>query len=217
MHRRILIIVVGLFLMVVLTTVLSAQSDMPDVQHMTSIVRSHPSQGDVREIEGGQAELFVTQEGITVNFRTTELEEGHVYTAWVAIVNNPENCTASPCVPPDLLNITNNTNAEITFGDGILVGSDQRMSFAGFVTTGIVPEGWFGNEFTNPFGAEIHIVINDHGPLIPELAGTMLNSYRGGCTDDSLPPPFPDSAKADGEPGPNTCRLIQVAVFQQGS
>jgi hypothetical protein len=43
----------------------------------------------------------------------------------------------------------------------------------------------------------------------------MLNTYRGGCSDDSLPPPFPDSAKADGEAGPNACRLIQDAVFMQ--
>jgi hypothetical protein len=45
----------------------------------------------------------------------------------------------------------------------------------------------------------------------------MLNTYRGGCSDESLPPPFPDTAKSDGEPGPNTCRLVQFTVFQQDS
>jgi len=74
---------------------------------------------------------------------------------------------------------------------------------------------WFGNGFTNPTGAEIHLVINDHGPLIPEMADTMLNSYRGGCTDESLPGSFPETAKADGEPGPNTCALVQATIFQQ--
>jgi len=43
----------------------------------------------------------------------------------------------------------------------------------------------------------------------------MLNTYRSGCTDESLPASFPDTAKADGEPGPNTCALVQAAVFQQ--
>jgi hypothetical protein len=215
MYRRIIIIVLGLLLTLMLTTSLSAQTDMPVVQHTTAVVRTHPSQGDVREIEGGQAELFVTEEGITVNFRTAELEEGHVYSAWIVILNNPENCETSPCTATDILANTDSTNAEVTWGDGILVGTDQRMSFAGFLPAGEVPEGWYGNGITNPFAAEIHVVINDHGTLIPEMASSMLNSYRGGCTDESLPPPFPDTAKADGEPGPNTCRLVQAAIFQQ--
>ncbi len=66
-----------------------------------------------------------------------------------------------------------------------------------------------------PTGAKIHLVLNDHGRLHPEIAALMLTSYRGGCSDGSLPPPFPASAKADGVPGPNACVLIQDAIFQQ--
>ena len=62
--------------------------------------------------------------------------------------------------------------------------------------------------------AEIHLVVNDHGPAIPGMVDEMLHTYRGGCTDDSLPPPFPATAKSDGAPGPNTCRLYQSATFQ---
>jgi hypothetical protein len=58
-------------------------------------VHTHPSQGEVRDIEGSQAELFVTEEGITINFRTRELEKRHVYTAWIVVLNNPENCKSS--------------------------------------------------------------------------------------------------------------------------
>jgi hypothetical protein len=215
MYHR-MIMVLGLLLMLVLTVSVSAQTDMPRVQHTTATVRTHPSQGDVRDIEGAQADLYVTDEGILFNFQTTELEEGHVYTAWVVIVNNPESCASTPCAGPDLLTNTNNTNTEIAYGDGILVGTDMNMKLAGFLPVGDVPEPWYGIGITNPFDAQILVVINDHGPLVPELATSMLNSYRGGCTDESLPAPFPDNAKADGEAGPNTCRLIQVAVFQQG-
>jgi hypothetical protein len=47
------------------------------------------------------------------------------------------------------------------------------------------------------------------------MATTMLQSYRGGCTDESLPGAFPDTAKNDGIPGPNTCQLFQDVIFQQ--
>jgi hypothetical protein len=63
-------------------------------------------------------------------------------------------------------------------------------------------------------GAEIHLVINDHGPMIPEFMPGMIHTYRGGCADSSpFPAIFPATALADGVVGPNTCRLYQAAVF----
>lgn len=32
---------------------------------------------------------------------------------------------------------------------------------------------------------------------------------------ESIPAAFPKVAKADGEPGPNTCRLVQAVIFVQ--
>lgn len=185
------------------------------VHSMSAPVQTHPSQGDVRTVEGGQAQLHVTENGAMFSFRTDELVNGHVYTAWWVVVNNAQACPTVPCAPPDILGEPDLYQSEVTYGDGILVGDDGRMEFAGYLPTGAVAEPWIGNGFTNPVEAEIHIVINDHGPFIPEMASTMLNSYRGGCTDESLPGIFPDTAIADGEPGPNKCALVQFAVFDQ--
>jgi hypothetical protein len=42
----------------------------------------------------------------------------------------------------------------------------------------------------------------------------MIHTYRGGCADSSpFPPIFPATALADGESGPNICRLYQAATF----
>lgn len=191
------------------------QSESSTAQRTVSPVRTHPSQGDVREIEGAAAELFTTQDGFTVNLSTSQLEPGHVYTAWLVMINNPEACSTSPCEAPDILGNSEAIQSEITYGDGIIVGEDGIGNFAAHLNTGEVPGGWHGIPLANPLSAEIHVVINDHGPLISEQAANMLNTYRGGCTDESLPPPFPATAKADGEPGPNTCRLVQTAIFRQ--
>lgn len=59
----------------------------------------------------------------------------------------------------------------------------------------------------------VGLVVHDHGPFLPDLGATIATTYRGSCAEDGIPAPFPDTAKADGEPGPNTCRLVQVAVF----
>lgn len=60
----------------------------------------------------------------------------------------------------------------------------------------------------------MHLILNDHGPKLPEFMPEMIQTYRAGCTDKSLPPIFPETAIGDGTPGPNTCRLFQLAVFQ---
>jgi hypothetical protein len=44
----------------------------------------------------------------------------------------------------------------------------------------------------------------------------MTATYRAGCADAGLPEIFPETAKADGRPGPNTCQLYQSAVFPGG-
>lgn len=191
--------------------------EIPTVHVTSSAVRTHPSQGDIREIEAGLAELITTEAGAMMSFRTAELEDGHVYTVWWVVVNNPSACSESPCPTSDILGKSDLVESDITWGDSLLVDATGRMEFAAFLPAGAMAESWYGNGFTNPMGAEIHVVINDHGPLIPDLAANMLNTYRGGCTDESLPPPFPNTAKADGVAGPNACRLVQFAVFQQDS
>jgi hypothetical protein len=178
-------------------------------------IMTHPSQGDMMEIEGASATLLSTEAGIAIRFATNNLEENHAYTLWVAMINNPEECTSRPCPGPETLTNSDLLQTEMTQGDSLLYGEKARMEFTAFVPAGEVSDGWFGNGLTNPMGAEIHLVIMDHGELIPEMASEMLNTTRGGCTDESVPPPYPDNAKANGEPGPNTCRGMQLAIIQQ--
>jgi hypothetical protein len=184
-------------------------------QETTTVVKSHPSQGDVVEIAGSSATLKTTNAGATMTLTTSQLPPGHVVTAWWVVLNRPDQCAAHPCAANDLLGNTAAVQGEVTYAGGQVVGDDGAASFSAQLAAGAVPNPWFGHGFTNPLGAEVHIVLNDHGPVIEELKDTMLSTYRGGCTDASLPPPFPATAKADGQPGPNTCRLFQVATFEQ--
>ena len=182
---------------------------------LQSSVNWHAQSGS-GPVEGAHATLNTNSNGASFTFHATQLKPGHVYTVWFVVINAPENCATSPCTAPaDVLGNTEGVQANVTYGTGHVVGESGLATFAGFVPAGAMPDGWFDNDFSNPLGAEIHLVLNDHGPKIPELVSNMLHTYRGGCTDVSLPPPFPGTAKADGIPGPNNCRLYQVAIFQQ--
>jgi hypothetical protein len=177
-------------------------------------VTTHPSQGDVKTIEGARARLVRTADGIFVSLDTKGLTAGNAYTLLLAIINDPAACQTSPCKPADVVGRADDTKSDIIgVADGTIVGEDGKARFASFQPVGDLEDGWFGNGLQNPQGAEIHLVVHDHGPMLPELGTLMLTTYRSGCAHESIPAAFPDEAKMDGEPGPNACKLVQVAIF----
>jgi hypothetical protein len=210
-----LLVLVGLISIGVFAQTTTSETASETMQVTTTHVESHPSQGDIRTIDGASATLVSSEDGLFVSLQTAELEEGHVYTMWVVVINNPEACEGSPCMPPDVIGNSDGTQSDLTLGDSIVYKAGEPMAFAAYVPAAELHQGWYGNGLTNPLGAEIHLVVNDHGEYISDIVTDMLSSYRGGCTDESLPPPFPESATSDGEEGPNACRLVQDAIFIQ--
>jgi hypothetical protein len=163
---------------------------------------------------GATAKLVRTSRGLSYSVKTNQLDPGHAYTLWIVVINDPGSCSQTPCSPVDIL-LTAETDAQITYGTGHVVGHSGEAGFGGTLRRGPIPTGWLLDQgLDDPLGAQVHFVLNDHGPMLPEFMPEMIQTYRAGCTDESLPPIFPDSAKADGTPGPNTCRLFQLAVFQ---
>jgi hypothetical protein len=197
---------------------LGAQADSPEVaQVYQRDVETHPSQGEVKVVNDAKATLMTTEAGAFASLATRELTPGNAYTLWWVVINEPTACETSPCKPPDVLQRSNITRADVGYADGVIAGKDGTGWFVSHLPVGTLRQAWFGTGFDNPQGAEIHLVINDHGPLLPDLAPSMLSSYRGGCTDGSLPAAFPATAKADGTPGLNTCRLVQDVIFIQAT
>jgi hypothetical protein len=178
-------------------------------------VNWHPQSG-TGVVAGARAQLVRTDGNVSASFQARDLIPGHVYSMWFLFINNPGECSAYPadCTAGDILFNTEEVQADVTYGGGIVAGGSGMGTLSGHVAEGALANAWFGNGFQDARQADIHLVVNDHGPAIPGMVDEMLHSYRGGCTDDSLPPPFPATAKSDGVPGPNTCRLYQSATFQ---
>lgn len=181
----------------------------------TEDVETHPSQGDVRVIEGGKATLLTTPNGAWASLNTRELTPGNAYTLWFVAIANPAACENSPCKGSDVLKLSDRTHSDVGYGGGLIAGPDGTGDFVTYRPVGVLPQAWLGNGFKNPQTAEIHLVVHDHGPLVDGMEQTMISTYRGGCTDDSLPESAPATARNDGDPGPNTCKLVQDVVFPQ--
>ena len=82
-------------------------------------------------IDGAMAMLVTTEKGAFGHLATQELTQGHVYTLWWVVINNPAACATLPCGPPDVLKNTAATNADVTYGGGILIGADGKGRMVG--------------------------------------------------------------------------------------
>ena len=164
--------------------------------------------------EKAVATLVRSSWGISFQITATNLKPGNAYTLWLAVLNNPAACAARPCAPADAF-ANPATNTQVTQVGGGVASSNGTLGFGGVVPKGPLTDGWLaGRGLDDQLGAEIHFVINNHGPVIPGRENAMVSTYRDGCTDASLPAIFPATAKADGLPGPNTCQLYEIVIFQ---
>lgn len=199
--------------LVLLSSVAVAGPALSRAAHQEAPVAWHPQTGMAGAV-GSQATATLVRRGGGVSFtlRTVGLRPSHAYTVWFVVVNNPGACSTSPCSAPDIFQ-NPATEAQVTYAAGHVSGRSGRAGFAGSFATGAI-DGWLPDrQLSNPLGAEIQLVLNDHGPKLAVYLPEMIQTYRAGCTDASLPPIFPPSAEADGTPGPNACQLYQMAVF----
>ncbi len=163
-------------------------------------------------VDGTTALLVTSPEGASMHLSTKDLTPGNAVTIWFVALQNPHLCEKNPCTPFEAMGMPEMETVAVN-GGGTVVPADGRIEVSAHLPTGTVPTNLFETDFVSPETAEYHLVIHDHGPLIPELAADMLSSFRGGCTLESVPPHYPDTARSDGEGGPNTCVSRQVALF----
>jgi hypothetical protein len=183
--------------------------------------------------QAGTSQLVRTPNGVNFTLSTTGLTAGHAYTLWIVIFNNPDGCTDgtpgfSNCGPMDVVNAA--ARPDMMYAAGNIAGGAGRGTFAGRRHLGdltgsanapvLLPA--FGLE--NPGGAEIHLVVHDHGLKIPAFLPDMIQTIDGGCFDAGVPEagassPWNDYAGAPGagafgRRGPNACASVQFAVHR---
>ncbi len=192
-------------------------------EQQTAVVNWHAQQqltafggnGKSGPVDGASARLVRNKNGISYQIHAEELNPGHAYSLWLVVINNPAACASTPCTGGDILRNAATDSQVRSGGTGTVAGASGKATMAGSAKVGPL-SGWLDDRsFTNVDGAEVHLVINDHGPMLPEYMPGMITTYRGGCSDASpFPAVFPPSALADGEVGPNTCLLYQAAIFR---
>lgn len=163
-------------------------------------------------VDGAGATLVRTRNGLSATFKTT-LPAGNAETLWWVIFNNPSGCTigAAGCGDDEILTAfgggPNPGQVTIQNADGRVVPGSGRVTFAARLNVGsdgpgevLLPGG-----ITNPMGALVLLVVDEHGPASSDPETRRLQTSAllapGACSNQTAENPFGD------------CFDAQIAIF----
>jgi hypothetical protein len=153
---------------------------------------------DVRRFSGGSAvpgawsALVTDGSGASLTLHTTELVPGDAVTVWWVVFNAPRNCTHPEgpyrCGPGDLPPFGGDGSAQpsLLYATGHVIGGSGKADFGAHLAVGDTSGALFGPGLTNPLGADIHLVLHDHGPADPAIVNDEIHSFgvcNPICTD----------------------------------
>ena len=164
-------------------------------------------------IEGTSVILEKGSFGAAMALKSSGLTPGDVVTVWWVAIQNPDVCAGTICTPEETMANGDKTDSVVTLAASGVVAEDGTISLASYLPKGEVDGNFFDTVFHSPETAEFHLPIHNHGPLDPDIAEDMLTSFRAGCSDESLPEYYPQSALSDGAKGNFDCKTVQVAEF----
>lgn len=165
------------------------------------------------EVDGTSVVLEKGPFGAAMAMKSSGLTAGDVVTVWWVAIQNPGVCAENPCTPQETMVEGSDSDSVVTLAAGGVVAEDGTISLASFLPKGEVEGNFFETTFHSPETAEYHLPIHNHGPLDPKIADEMLTSFRAGCSDESIPDYYPQTALADGVKGNFACKTVQVAAF----
>ena len=166
------------------------------------------------DVEGSLATLRATEDEAEFTITTSGLEPGHPVTAWLFAMDI-EACSeafprANGCQVFMLLEQPELGN--VGFLGGGIVAEDGNLTIEGTVTSAGLQRQWYETPLVSFLNTRFEVRLKDHGEPIEGLVEEMAATYRAGCDDTSVLG-SPDTAQADGTPGPNTCTERQNVTF----
>ena len=154
----------------------------------TSFAQTAFQAADVMRFSTGEATtgaMTLSRSANSVQLRGTMagLEKKSVYSVWWIIFNNPAGCVGGGegvCTGLDVYP-GSPADAAALNASGFVTGTDGTGYFVGELETGAPPAGMpccFG-QLNDSVGAEIHIVIQTHGPAVVGTIATEMTLPTG--------------------------------------
>ncbi len=161
-------------------------------------------------VPGASSKITRNGSGVTSTLHTSGLIKGNAYTMWMVAFNVPGECATSPCGPADVAPGTAAV-VDVIYVGGNVAGGNGKATFSGRRAAGDNSKSLFAAlgapapGLTDPLGAEMHLVVRDHGAKIPGQVPSQIHTFEGACT--------PESSLGLGSGGYD-CADIQFSIHQ---
>lgn len=139
-------------------------------------------------VPGAWSALVRTDSGVTMSLHTSQLGAGDAVTVWWVVFNNPTSCSHGVsgvrCGAGDLS--VPATHASVIYAAGHVIGQDGVGDYGARLNVGDTSGALFGPGLVDPAGADVHLIVRDHGPADPSLMPAQIHSFdicNGSCTN----------------------------------
>lgn len=172
------------------TLMLAAGTSVSAAAPVTSAVYQFPTAGQtsLTPVPAAWSTLSSGAAGATMTLHTSQLPAGDAVTVWWVVFNNPAACAGGHfgfrCGPGDLHNAA--ANPSVLYAAGHVIGGNGTGDYGARLQTGDSTGALFGPGLVNPTGADIHLVVHDHGPADPALMPAQIHDFgtcNPRCTD----------------------------------
>ncbi len=135
---------------------------------------------DGSAVAGSSSTLVRNSNGVYMTLHTSGLPAGDAVTIWWVIFNNPAACShgmfALRCGHGDFSNP--DVKASVMYAAGQVIGGDGVGNYGAGLSVGeLTRVVLFGPGLTNSMGADVHLVVHDHGPADPSLMPDEIHSF----------------------------------------
>ena len=155
-------------------------------------------------VAGGSSLIIRGDDGIELKYVAAGLPVGHVVSLRAEIFNHPEKCThgerGSRCGAADLGDAA--VDGSVVYLSSVWARQRAAIPMDVKVAKGDGARAVLGGGLTNPRGADVHVVLMDHGAPAAGQYAQLVGTLGGGCKS----PPY-----AAGTAGSLDCADLQYA------
>ena len=141
----------------------------------------------------GSSTLTRTDKAISMDLHTSGLAAGDAVTIWWMVFNHPEACisgssTPDPNDPRCGMADMGNPAADLSvlYAAGHVIDENGVADFGGKLAVDDADGAIVGNGLHDPAGADVTLVVHDHGPADPANLSQQIHTFgtcNPGCTD----------------------------------
>ncbi len=170
-------------LVVTLGVPLTANAD-PRSTYQTADFHTFP---DGVGITSSAGTMIRSKKAVDVRMAMSGLDANSSYTTWWVVWNDPSACATNPCSVGDLGAPGNS----IFYAAGFVTDGGGTANLSVHMKSGKLPNGLTvlipgGLHKGNGFGAEIHMIVQWHGSILPGSVSEQIGMFEGACNPNCV-------------------------------